>query len=201
MYSPAYAIETDRNQIDQIIRENPFATIVYTSKNDHSPQSFHLPLILQDDRLIGHMAKANKAWEEIDSTEILIIFHGPDCYVSPVWYGTSGNVPTWNYISVHIRGEVKIHREEIYLKKALSLLGRAMDPEFPIDENTLQHKDLLKGIVGIEISINQIMGKFKLAQSKPEKERISLIQALKNSEDEKSKKIALAIKKTLSSKG
>lgn len=94
MYSPKYAIETDRKLIDQVISENAFATIVY--QEDGVPQSFQLPLMLKNKKLIGHMAKANKAWKALNGRSALVIFHGPHCYISPTWYGTDHNVPTWN---------------------------------------------------------------------------------------------------------
>ena len=124
MYSPRYAVETDRKIIDQIILNNPFATIVYQSNG--MPQSFHLPLILEGDSLIGHMAKANPAWGELENNSSLIIFHGPHCYISPTWYGTNNNVPTWNYISIQVRGKVKIHHDEIFLKKTLEILSTSV---------------------------------------------------------------------------
>ena len=161
MYSPQYAVETDRSKIDSVIRENPFATIIYTDNS--RPESFHLPLIIQGDKLIGHMAKANPAWKKIAAKTILVIFHGPQGYISPEFYGTQNNVGTWNYISIHVRGKVTISQEEKELKDALLLLSRSQDPNFDIESNIADHSELLKGIVALKISIDEVFAKFKLA--------------------------------------
>ena len=197
MYSPAYAVEKDRAIIDPVIRENPFATIIFTSKLDHSPQSFHLPLILRGEKLIGHMARANQAWQEIDGEDVLIIFHGPHCYISPDWYGTHNSVPTWNYISIHVRGRADILHDEASLTEALVELGRSEDPRLDIVKNIDDHANLLRSIVAIKIEIKEIFGKFKLAQSKPVEERKNLIQKLKESKVPERLRVALAMEKTL----
>lgn len=195
MYSPKYAIETDRKVIDPVIKENPFATLVF--HDGENVQSFHLPLILKENRLIGHMAKANHAWQTIDGSSILVIFHGPHCYISPDWYGKRGNVPTWNYISIQIRGKVEIVHEASFLEQALVELGKGYGPDFDIEKNVSDHQNLLTGIVGIEISITDILAKFKLAQSKNEDERINVIKHLEKSSNQSEQKVAKAMEKTL----
>lgn len=197
MYSPGYAIEKDRKVIDQVIQENPFATIAYTLKSDQSPQCFHLPLILKNNMLIGHMARANQAWRDIDGEDVLIILHGPHCYISPEWYGTKNNVPTWNYISIHIRGKVSTSDDDEFLKEALIDLSRRADPQMNIEENISDHSKLLKSIVGISIQIESIFGKFKLAQSKPLAERKKLIKNLKISKIPECLRVAVAMERTL----
>jgi transcriptional regulator len=194
MYSPKYAIETDRNIIDPVINENPFATIVYS--DSENIQSFHLPLFLKGNRLIGHMAKANPAWQALDGSSLLVIFHGPHCYISPDWYGKPGNVPTWNYISIQVRGDVKINTDLAFLKKALIEFGQKYDGNFDIANNVNEHQNLLHGIVGIEITITEIFAKFKLAQSKNEDERINVIKYLEKSSNQSEQMIAKAMKKT-----
>jgi transcriptional regulator len=195
MYSPKYAIETDRNIIDPVINENPFATLVYN--DSESIQSFHLPLFLKEDKLIGHMAKANPAWQVLDGSLVLVIFHGPHCYISPDWFGKPGNVPTWNYISIQVRGNVKINTDLDFLKNALIELGQKYDSNFDITNNVNEHQNLLSGIVGIEITIAEIFAKFKLAQSKNEDERINVIRHLEKSSNQSEQMIAKAMKKTL----
>lgn len=195
MYSPKYAIEVDRDKIDPVINENPFATLVY--KDGDSLQSFHLPLILKDNKLIGHMAKANPAWQAIDGSAILVIFHGPHCYISPDWYGKPGNVPTWNYISIQVRGEVKINNDITFLKEALIELGQENNSNFDIGKNVSDHQNLLANIVGLEISITEVFAKFKLAQSKSEDERLNVIGQLEKSSNQSEREIAKAMRKTL----
>jgi transcriptional regulator len=172
MYSPAYAIQSDPAENERIIRENSFATIVYD--ND----AYHLPLLIEGNKLIGHMAKANPAWKALHGKHALFIFHGPHQYISPTFYGTDANVPTWNYISVHVRGEATIREDETFLKKAIVDLSKKYDPTFDIEKNITDHKKLFASIVGIEVLIKEISGKFKLAQSKPEDERRNVIKAI-----------------------
>jgi transcriptional regulator len=195
MYTPKYAIQTDSQENDRLIRENPFATIVYIENN--LPQSFHLPLFLENNRLVGHMARANPAWKRLDGISALFIFHGPHHYISPDFYGTDNNVPTWNYISVQVRGKVSIREDEAFLKKALIDLSRKYDPLFDIEKNILDHDKKLLSIVGIDVEIEEIFGKFKLAQSKPVEERLNVIKALEGINSDNAHGVAEEMRKTL----
>lgn len=191
MYSPQYAIQDDPEASKRIIHENSFATVVY---NNHA---LHLPLLLDGNKLIGHMAKANRAWESLQGAAALFIFHGPHHYISPTFYGTDANVPTWNYISVHVQGTVTIRNDEEFLKKAILQLSRKYDPTFDIEKNMTDHKKLFSAIVGIEVEITQIFGKFKLAQSKPEQERQNVIAELEKIGTDLSKSTAIEMRKTI----
>ncbi len=197
MYSPPYAIQSDPAENELIIRKNPFATVVYAENN--VPQSFHLPLILEGSKLIGHMAKANPAWKALNGIKALFIFHGPHHYISPDFYGSENNVPTWNYISVQVRGIVKIREEEDFLRSAIQKLGVDQDKEFDISKNIQDHQKLLTGIVGVEVEISDIYGKFKLAQSKSEQERLNVAAALEDIGTDQAKETAGAMKKTIRS--
>lgn len=187
MYSPKYAVQTLSEESERIIRDNSFATIV------HGNDAFHLPLLLEGNKLIGHMAKANKAWEALNGTYALFIFHGPHEYISPTFYGTEANVPTWNYISVHVRGLVTVREDEAFLKRAILDLSKKYDPTFDIEKNMEDNRNLFSAIVGIEVEISEIFGKFKLAQSKPESERLNVINAL----EEINPALAAEMKKTI----
>jgi transcriptional regulator len=197
MYSPKYAVITNDKLIDSVISENPFATIVY--QEDGVLESFHLPLILSGDKLIGHMAKANGAWKILQRDPALFIFHGPHCYISPVWYGAGDDVPTWNYISIQVRGKVAIHHDEVFLRGALKLLSQKYDRQFGIEQNIDNHIELLDGIVGIEISIVEKFAKFKLGQRKSASERLNVIKHLEQSlEPNDQLRMAKAMLETLS---
>ena len=192
MYSPKYALETNTEKIDAVIAENAFATIVYGEC-----EAFHLPLFKSGETLIGHMARANFALEKIKDKTVLVIFHGPHCYISPNFYGTKNNVPTWNYISVHVRGKVSLHENEAFLKRALIPLSHKYDSQFDIEMNIADNKKLFAAIVGVEISMDEVVAKFKLAQSKPVSEREHVISILEKSEREQDRLIAREMKKTL----
>lgn len=192
MYSPKYAVQNDPRENELIIETYPFATVVCGS------ECFHLPLILEGNRLIGHMARANPAWASLAGAKALFIFHGPHHYISPTFYGTENNVPTWNYISVHVKGLVHIREDEAFLKRALLLLSQKEDPAFPIEKNISENQKLLGSIVGLDIEIGEIFGKFKLAQSKPESERQNVIAKLEEIGSDQAKETAAAMKKTIS---
>ncbi len=191
MYSPKYAIQNDPHENETIIRSYPFATVI------HETDCFHLPLVLENNKLIGHMARANETWKALDGTSALFIFHGPHHFISPNYYGTENNVPTWNYISVHVRGIVRIREDEAFLKRALLILGNKEDPGFDMEKNITENQKLLISIVGLDIEIKEICGKFKLAQSKPEAERLNVIRRLEEIGSDQAKETARAMKKTL----
>lgn len=197
MYSPQYAIQDDPRENEFIIQKYPFATVVYSENN--VPHSFHLPLILEGKTLIGHMAKANPAWNVLQGTSALFIFHGPHHYISPTFYGVDKNVPTWNYVTVQVRGKVSIKEDEAFLKRAILSLAEKHDPTFDINKNIMDHHKLLDGIVGIKVEIAEIFGKFKLAQSKSEDERKNVITALQELGTDQASETADAIKKTIRS--
>ncbi len=192
MYSPAYAIETDRSRIDEVIKDWPFATLSFIDKEEI--QSFHLPLLLENNKLLGHLASANPIWKDLEGKEIQVIFHGPHGYISSDDYGEEGNVPTWNYVAIHVKGKVSIKHDEDFLVRVLCRLSEEHDPQFVIKKNITDHKNKLQSIVGIEIQITHVFAKFKLAQSKSETARKSVIQKLLKRNPE----LAQAMQATLS---
>src|SRR5690348_9777240 len=108
MYVPSLFQENDPERLLRVMREHPFATLV--SPSSDGPVITHVPLLADHAadggfRLLGHIAKANPHSALLESgTESIAVFHGPQLYVSPRWYAQPGNVPTWNYISVHATG-------------------------------------------------------------------------------------------------
>jgi hypothetical protein len=106
MYSPVEFKEEDLVKLHDFIQEYNFAVLI--SMNDGRCSVSHLPLLLDKTRgqfgtLIGHMARANSQWKELESAEVTCVFNGPHGYISPSWYANSLNVPTWNYAVVHTR--------------------------------------------------------------------------------------------------
>ena len=99
-------------EMHEVIMTNGFATL--TSLHQGSLTATHLPLLLSEDKteLIGHFATANSQWVDLEGQEILVIFQGPHCYISPSWYETQETVPTWNYVTVHVKGRVQLLKGE-----------------------------------------------------------------------------------------
>ena len=107
MYIPKSFQVTDPEVLAAFIRAHSFATLV--SAVDGTPFATHLPLLLDQGTLLGHVARANPHWQAFDGQrEALAIFHGPHAYISPTWYATGPAVPTWNYAAVHVYGAPRL---------------------------------------------------------------------------------------------
>ncbi|HEV2482248.1 MAG TPA: FMN-binding negative transcriptional regulator [Puia sp.] len=173
MYVPRRFEEKDTEKIHAFIRGNSFAILV--SIHEGRPIGTHIPLKLEtnaegQDILVGHISRGNEQKHTLtDGAQVLAIFPGPHAYVSPRWY-TEMRVPTWNYISVHVYGTVKIMEGEA-LKAALSRLIDNYEQHLPqpvnideIPEKSL-HDDL-RGIVGFAIHVTEYQAAAKLSQNR-----------------------------------
>jgi len=183
VYTPKHFAETDVAQLHALVRDHNFATLVCTLQGDIAVS--HLPLLLDVQRgvLRGHMARANPQWRMFSpEQEVLAIFHGPHHYVSPRWYASHPSVPTWNYAVVHAHGRVRIIDDG----KALESLVRDLAEHHEAGEAHPWVMDLpggyqeqmLAAIVGFEIGITRLEGKFKLSQNRPAADRPLVIKAL-----------------------
>lgn len=198
MYTPSHFAPTDPTSVEALMRRHSFATIV-TQGND-APFATHMPVLLHAGQgprgtLVSHMARANEQWRHFDGErEVLVIFHGPHAYVSPSWYETRPAVPTWNYAAVHAYGVPRIVHEPSALRAMLrELVGffEAGRPEPWGAEMTDEHIDkLAPGIVGLEIAITRIEGKFKLSQNRSAADRAGVIAALGQSADQTEREVA-----------
>lgn len=145
----------------------------------------HIPLILDRSRgklgvLVGHVDRNNPQAAVLDGASVLAVFHGPDCYISPTAYATS-QLPTWNSINVHVRGRAAV--TESLEQVRLSLVRMAERLEHGPERFTLADDDprvprLLPHIVGFDIPIDAIDGRFKLGQEKGEEDRRRTAQRL-----------------------
>lgn len=203
MYLPKYFEVTDRLAITALIRDYGFATLI-TSSRETGLFATHLPLIYAPERgthgvLTGHVARANPQWRHFDSdAEALVIFQGPHAYVSPSWYAVKPAVPTWNYAAVHAYGKPRIIEDETKLAELLRTLvaqyesGRPApwQPDLPADYQAAQ----MKAIVGFEIEVTRLEGKFKLSQNRKPEDATNVIQALSQSENQTERELATLMK-------
>lgn len=190
MYIPRRYEEKDKEKIHAFIRENSFGILV--SVQDGTPAGTHIPLLLEKDAdgrdvLMGHISKGNEQkYALTDGAKVLVIFAGPHAYISPRWY-TQMNVPTWNYIAVHVYGTVKIvEGDELH-----GALRRLMDHyEHPlphpvtvgeIPEKTYQEN--FRGIVGFKIVIDEMQAAYKLSQNRDEKSYHNVVTELEKGDD------------------
>ena len=135
--------------------------------------------------LRAHLARTNPQWRELAAVEeCLIVFQGPQAYVTPAWYATKREtgkvVPTWNYVTVHARGRPRVIEDAAWLRRQLDDLTRSQEDHRPVpwavdDAPAPFITGQIKGIIGIEIPISRIEGKWKVSQNRPEADRAGVV--------------------------
>ena len=188
MYIPEYFNEKNPERIVTLIQDHPFGMLV--TAPDGIPFVSHLPFIFKQShsskgKLLGHIARANPQWQHFStSVEILAVFQGPHAYVSPSWYSSPG-VPTWNYAVAHLRGKPRLIEDELELEALVETLTDLHESHMPSPWKpnlSAEHRTkLLNMIVGFEIEITDIQGKFKLSQNRTLEDRQGVIGALNQS--------------------
>lgn len=200
MYTPAHFQIDDRDTLNAFMRHHSFATIV--SHDGKIPLATHMPVLLNPTQgshgcLLSHMARANPQWRHFSNTEVLVIFTGPHAYISPAWYVTEPAVPTWNYTAVHAYGIPRIVTDHDRFVQMLHDLVEFYEAERPNRWHgplPAEFRDgLMKGIVGIEIEITRLEGKFKLSQNRPQ-DALSVISMLEDSMDQTDRDMAKMMK-------
>lgn len=189
MYIPSFNRVEDFAQLAAFMREHSFATLVTYA--DGAPFATHLPLLLDTERgtngtLRGHMARANEQWQHFHSQqEVLVIFQGPHAYISPSWYEATPAVPTWNYVAVHAYGVPQIMEDQERLAALLQAqiatheagLPQPWPGSLPDDYQT----KMMRGVVGFEIPITRLEGKWKLGQNRSTADQQRVYAALRQS--------------------
>jgi len=186
MYIPKHFDEDDVAEMHALMRARPLATLV--SHGADGLNANHIPLQLVDGKLQGHVARANPLWKAGNvAGEVLVIFHGDDRYISPSGYATKAEhgkvVPTWNYVAVHAYGELRIVDDPQWIFAQISALTAANEAVLPqpwavTDAPGDYIEKMLGAIVGIEITITRLLGKWKVSQNQPPANQTSLIKAL-----------------------
>lgn len=191
MYLPGHFEQSDVAAMHTLMRARPFATLVTLSSAGLNAN--HVPFVLLSDpsplgTLRGHVARANPVWRDFSKdVEALVIFHGPNTYITPSWYATKPQtgkvVPTWNYAVVHAHGALRVVDDSAWLRTQIEALTAHNEASFakpwkvsdaPGDyiENMIRH------IVGIEIVITKLLGKWKVSQNQPAENRAGVIAGL-----------------------
>jgi transcriptional regulator len=194
MYIPEHFRVREHATAVAFMRANPFAILV--SSTAEGPFATHLPLVIRpliirenDDKLIlrGHVAKANPHWNYLEQQpECLVIFHGPHAYISPENYTTRENVPTWNYGAVHVYGNARVFAAPDELLDILHELIPLFEPAYAEQWTSLSQtyrERMLSHIVGFEISVTKIEGKYKLSQNRTRQEQENVIESLVGAAD------------------
>lgn len=185
MYTPAQFMESRLAVLHALIRAYPFASLVTRAVDGFTAN--HLPFELVDTTTLhAHVARGNEL-AHLDGAEVLLIFQGPQGYVSPNWYPTKHEtgreVPTWDYAVVHVHGRLRVIDDSVWLRRLLETLTDRHEANQPqpwrITDAPDDHIETsLKAIVGIAISIDRIEGKFKLNQNHPARNQAGILKGL-----------------------
>lgn len=202
MYTPPHYKNENIDEVREFIKANSFGILVSQTKG--RLWGTHIPMELDFDEhgntfLYSHISKANPQWESFaDGEEVLAILHGPHSYISSSWYQKE-DVPTWNYIAVHVYGKVQI----IEGKELMDSLKKLVDTyehgsEHPVSVENLSEKTMrqVNGIVGFKIAVSEIQATYKLSQTRKENDFHTIVTQLENSPDFMSKATAEAMKQS-----
>jgi transcriptional regulator len=184
MYNPDHFREDRPEVLQAAIQAIAFATLV-TPGAGGAPEANHLPMLLEGGVLRGHVARANPVWKAGDSAA-LAIFLGPQAYVSPSGYptkvATGKVVPTWNYITVHARGAIRWIQDAAWIKQLVSDLTRIHEaplaaPWAVSDAPDAYIDSMVRAIVGFEIVVETLEGKYKLSQNREPADKAGVREA------------------------
>jgi transcriptional regulator len=206
MYVPKHFQEDRLDVLAAFMREHPFATLV--SMNEGELIATHLPLIWDPEpapfgTLTGHVARANPHGRHLATgVASLVIFHGPEAYVSPSWYPSKHEhgkaVPTWNYVAVHAYGELQVIDDVDWLRGFVRRLTDVHESALPApwrvtDAPEAYVAQLLKAILGLSIPVSRLEGKWKLGQNRPAADYDGAIAGLAERGEPGSRELAAAM--------
>jgi transcriptional regulator len=185
-YIPPHCRATDDAVLHAFMRRYDFATLV--SASPEGLVTSHVPVLTRSDggvlQVVGHIARANTHWHKMNgTTATVVIFHGPHGYVSPTWYETAPSVPTWNYGVVHAHGRPIVNNDEAFLRGVLDDLVRRYEASRPNgwrtqDVPAADYQRMLGAIVGFQMPVERLEGKFKLGQNRSAEDRRRTIAGL-----------------------
>ena len=187
MYLPAHFEQHDRAALHALVRDHPLATLIVGTSD--GPTADLIPLTLSDDArmLQGHVARANPLWRHADGARVLAVFSGPEAYVSPGWYASKREhgkvVPTWNYTMVQARGTLRAVQDAAWLRALVERLtahheAKQAAPWSVADAPDDFVQQMLRAIVGIEITLDALVGKWKVSQNRSAADRAGVAAGL-----------------------
>lgn len=206
MYVPAHFEESRIDVLHELIRAHPFSTLVTMSSNGINANHIPLHLIQESGKygsLQGHVARANPMWSDlVNDVEALVIFQGPSSYITPSWYPTKQEhgkvVPTWNYIVVHAYGTLRVIDDPIWLRSQLESLTAQHEASFnkpwAVSDAPVEFTDrMIEAIVGIEILITKLTGKWKVSQNQPALNQAGVVKGLKSLGSSEASELAVLV--------
>jgi transcriptional regulator len=177
MYVPDHFNVSEQDEIFSFIDANAFGQLI--SIDGERPFVSHLPFLIGGDRksLQCHLARQNPQWQTLGEQQVLVTFLGPHDYVSPSWYQNAG-VPTWNYQAVHVYGRCRVFDDAETLANVVETLSQRYESGFEKPWQPQYRDAMLKAIVGVEISIDEIEAKYKLSQNRPAEDQQGVVDQL-----------------------
>ena len=203
MYQPVHFREDRLDVQHRFIENNPFGHLVSSGTTGliANPLPFFVVAAASPlGTLRGHLARANPQWQELDSRqEALVIFQGVNCYITPSWYETKQEtgkvVPTWNYVAVHVYGKPRVIEDPGWITAQVTELTRRQEAAraepWAVSDAPKPFIDAqIKAIVGIEIPIDRIEGKWKVSQNRPERDQKRVSEELRSAGGDTSRQMA-----------
>jgi transcriptional regulator len=206
MYVPKQFEEPRVDVLHELIRARPLATLVTLSSNGLNAN--HIPMHLSDQpppygTLRGHVARSNPVWGDVsEDVEVLAVFHGPDAYITPSWYATKAEtgrvVPTWNYAVAHAYGTLRIVDDASWLRAHLEAALAHHEAPFAApwrisDAPSEYIEKQLGAIIGLEIAVTRMTGKWKVSQNQPPQNQAGVVEGLRQSRDGDSLEMAALV--------
>jgi len=207
MYLPKHFEQQDEAAMAQLLQLHPLATVAWQAADGLSAE--HLPLMWErgsgdgaHGTLRGHVARANPVWRAAAGAEVLAVFQGPQAYITPSWYPTKAEtakvVPTWNYAVVHLHGVLRITEDAAWLR---ALVERLTDTHEASRAQRWQVGDapadyiemMLRAIVGIEIEVVRMQGKWKVSQNRNAPDRAGVAAGLGSLEHDAARAMSLLV--------
>jgi transcriptional regulator len=192
MYTPSYFKVADTAEVHAMMRAQPFAILV--TQGSEGLTATHLPTVLKADaerplgRIECHLARPNPQWKTLTpGVDALMIFQGPEAYIRPSWYATKAEhgkvVPTWNYAAVHAYGQLETVEDKDWLLAHVAELSDQQEAPYTAPWSTSDAPAtfldaLVRGIVGLKLTIRRLEGKSKMSQNRPAADRAGVVEGL-----------------------
>ncbi len=171
VYNPKPFPVKDTDRLVDFARKHNFGFLF--SMSNGVPSVAAIPMLIDDNfrSIRGHLALANGIWKGLDGKEALVVFPGPNHYISPVWYGEDHAVPTWNYVAVNATGRFKVLMDPMKKTEILDDLTlhheKHLGGEWAADWGDEKYNGMLNAIIAFEIEVSNVEGKWKLSQNHP----------------------------------
>ena len=191
MYLPSHFEQHEASALHALMRDHPLATLVTQQAGGITADAIPLEYVAASHTLRGHVARANPLWREAAGRPVLAVFNGPQAYITPSWYPSKATthqvVPTWNYTLVHAHGLLRVVDDAPWLHALVSGLTDHHEapraaPWAVADAPDAYVQQMLRAIVGIEIPVERLIGKWKVSQNRSDADRLGVAGGLAEGE-------------------